>query len=220
MKKLNTYDIYQFAINVHPLAGISYKEGMKIHEIFFDLVKAFSALELQVDRRTLFSASIKRSAGALMRAISSLGATSDKPGGLWDADPSDLVNQYQLRTIIQAAKDFETVLSNEMPGLAIYFVSTKGIYSTDDLISHAELHIPESLRKVVTSKAVEDIQQAGKCLAYEVSTASAFHMWRAVETVMSSYYEYLTKGRTFEGDKIQRNWASYIQALNNEGADN
>jgi hypothetical protein len=220
VKKLNTYDIYVFAMRVHPLVDLAYSDGMKVKDLFWPLVNADGALETQLERGTLFSASLKRSAGALMRAIRDIGKSTERPQGFWDVEThNDPVNAYPLRRLVQAAKDFEIVLSNEMPGLATYYVSTKGIYSTDDLISHADLHIPESLRPILDAKAVEDIRQAGKCLAYEVSTASAFHMWRSVETVMGSYYKFITGGRSFEDDHIQRNWAAYIRALNENGAD-
>ncbi len=97
-------------------------------------------------------------------------------------------------------------------------VSQKGIYSTDELIARAETHVPEKYREVLSGKATDDIQQAGKCLAFEVSTASAFHMWRAVESVMNSYYQALT-GKTFAEAKVTRNWGDYIKALDGSKAD-
>ena len=215
VKKLNTYDIYRFAMKVHPLTELEHVGEMRFGEIFLKLYNAESVLERQVEHETLFSPSLKRSAGAVLRAIFNLGKP---PEGIWAVGPEDIVDKYKLQRVVEAAKNFETVLSNEMPGLATYYVSTKGIYSTDDLISHADLQVPESLRPLVDEKAVEDIQQAGKCLAYEVSTASAFHMWRAVETVMCTYYKHLT-GHSFEENGVQRNWGSYIKALNDRGAD-
>lgn len=216
VKKLNTYDIYRFAMNVHPLTELEHTDEMRFGEIFLVLFNADFMLERQVERETLFSPSLKRSAGAVLRAMFELGKP---PEGIWGVGPDEPVDKYKLRRVVEAAKNFETVLSNEMPGLATYYVSTKGIYSTDDLISHADLQIPESLRPLIEGKAVEDIQQAGKCLAYEVSTASAFHMWRAVETVMCTYFKHLSGGDSFEAAGVQRNWAAYIKALNDKGAD-
>jgi hypothetical protein len=216
VKKLNTYDIYRFAMNVHPLTQLTHVDEMKFSDIFLTLYNADFMLERQVEHETLFSPSLKRSAGAVLRAMFNLGKP---PDGIWGVGPDDAVDKYKLQRVVESAKNFETVLSNEMPGLATYYVSTKGIYSTDDLISHADLQIPESLRSLIEAKAVEDIQQAGKCLAYEVSTASAFHMWRAVETVMCTYFKHLSEGKSFEAAGVQRNWGAYIKALNDKGAD-
>jgi hypothetical protein len=215
MKRLNTYDTYRLALSVHPLVDMKYLDGMELKSIYVPLIRAHVLLVTHCQNNSFFSPSMKRSAAAITRAIADVAKVQD----IFQADPKTPISTYELMQLVQRTKDFETVLSNEMPGLAIYHISTKGIYSTDDLISHAELHIPESLRDLIDSKAVEDIQQAGKCLAYEVSTASAFHMWRAVETVMGSYYKYLNGGVSFEDDGIQRNWGAYIAALNDKDAD-
>jgi hypothetical protein len=130
-----------------------------------------------------------------------VGSTTDTP-----------LQPYQISLLSQKAKDFETVLANELPGLATYSVSPKGIYSTDDLITNAELQIPEKYRHVLSEKAKADIQQAGKCLAFELPTASAFHMWRAVESIMDSYHEALTT-KNFADAGVTRNWGAYIKAL-------
>lgn len=44
-------------------------------------------------------------------------------------------------------------------------------------------------------------------------------MWRALETTIEKYYEALTKGRTFEQDKVELNWFSYVKALREKGAE-
>jgi hypothetical protein len=97
-------------------------------------------------------------------------------------------------------------------------VSSKGIYSTDDLISHADEHIPESLRGLLPAQAKKDVNEGGKCLAYEVPTASAFHMFRAIESVMDAYYKALS-GTSFANDGVSRNWGAYIKALQGKEAD-
>src|SRR6267142_645621 len=176
MKKLNTHAVYQFALRINPLTGLEYKDGMVLKDVFFPLVRAELVLRSQLDLQTgFFSASLKRSAGALMRSLYEVGLNSEES---IDSDLSKPVHPYQLNSVVQRAKEFETVLANELPGLATYVVSQKGIYSTDELISHAEMHVPEKCRGVLSKKASDDIQQAGKCLAFEVATASAFHMWR------------------------------------------
>jgi hypothetical protein len=150
-----------------------------------------------------------------MRSFYEVGINSEEP---IDSDTSVTISSYNLNSISQRAKEFETVLANELPGLATYVVSAKGIYSTDDLVSHAEMHVPEKYRPILSPKASDDIRQAGKCLAFEVATASAFHMWRAVESVMDSYYKALTT-KTFPEAGVTRTWAEYIKALRSANAE-
>lgn len=217
MKRMNTHSVYQFALRINPLTHFEYSEDMTMQVIFFALVRAELAIRAQLDDSTgFFSRSLKRSAGALLRSFYELGLKPDAE--IFKTDLKASILPYQLNDVVQKAKDFETVLANELPGLATYVVSQKGIYSTDELISSAETHIPERYRHHLSIKAEDDIQRAGKCLAFEVPTASAFHMWRAVESVMNTYYEQLT-GNNFEKGKVTRNWGQYIEALKRANAD-
>src|SRR6266581_4924484 len=140
MKKLNTYSIYLLGQRVITLTRLTHKKGMTVNEIFVPLVRAELALKAQV-RSALFSPSLKRSAGVVLRAIYDLGIPEDDSLEMGKMDTQ--IEAFQLNYLTQKAKDFETVLANELPGLATYSVSAKGIFSSDDLITNAELHIPE-----------------------------------------------------------------------------
>jgi hypothetical protein len=70
-------------------------------------------------------------------------------------------------------------------------------------------------------KVIEDIQESGRCLAFERSTACAFHICRATEGLMRAYYKKLT------GDdwpppppkpKMRNDWAVLVDQLGVEGA--
>lgn len=209
MKKLNTHTIYTFALRVNPLTTLEHKDSMTLQDVFWPLFRAELSLRSQLEAQGFFSPSLKRSAGALLRAIYDAGI---KEGDPFDTDMNAAVQGFRLNVVVNRAKEFETVLANELPGLATYIVYQKGIYSTDELISEADRHVPESLREALPAKAKEDIRQSGRCLAFEVGTASAFHMWRAVESVMDCYHEALT-GKTFDRQGVNRGWFKYIEAL-------
>lgn len=121
----------------------------------------------------------------------------------------------RLSTVIS---DFQTVLRIEMPDVAAFVVAQRGIYRTDDLISDAQKHITARHVGLLPPQALSDIKDAGKCLAFELGTACAFHLWRAVESTMAFYYQLVTE-RSFADDKVQRNWGAYIKALEGAGAD-
>ena len=109
-------------------------------------------------------------------------------------------------------------MQNEMPDVAAYVVSQKGIYRTEDLIEHAEKQLTLTAQSILSAETIVDIQQAGKCLAYELATACTFHLWRAIETTMGQYFVFLG-GRSFEDAKVQRNWAAKIKVLIDASAD-
>jgi hypothetical protein len=218
MKKMNTHEIYVLATQVHPLTEVKFIAGKTdtIGDVALPIFRAVFSITRHINLQdSFFSPSIKRSAGELTRAIYELGIKQN----FWETDAKAPVKEYTYNSIATKAKDFETVLANEMPGLAIYSVTQKGIYATEDLISQAELQIPEGLRSRLSEKARDDLRESGKCLAYEICTATAFHMWRAVETVMCQYYKHLSGGKSFEDDGVtNRNWGQYIKSLNAKGA--
>ena len=214
MQKLNTHTIYQLAVMVHPLTEIE-RTPIKTNRLLWMMSRARFQLAKHVKDDGIFSPSLKR-AGALLREFQECGLPEDVTGIVGDQNADALA--WQVYAVSQKAKEFETVMANEMPGLAIYSVFQHGIFSTDDLITHADHHIPEKLRGPITDKAKKDIAEAGRCLAFELPTAAAFHMWRALETVMDRYYFALT-GKSFEDANITRNWGEYIKALREVGAD-
>ena len=110
--------------------------------------------------------------------------------------------QWQSADITNALTELGSVLRNDMPGIAAYIVSKKGIYDTDDLIAHAEKHLLPEIVKDLPAQAKPIYKKLGRCLAYELATACAFHLWRAVESVILKYYTYLSES-TFEEDRSQ-----------------
>ncbi|HZE81760.1 MAG TPA: hypothetical protein VE604_12730 [Candidatus Polarisedimenticolia bacterium] len=212
MKKLNTHEIYSMGQLLLPITKFSYSENMALGPLLFPMFRAKWNLEFHMKLGGILSPSCRRAAGALIRAFHDLGLPEDADK-VFDVDPKTIITSaYSLNQVVQKVKDFETVLANELPGLATYFVLPKGIYSTDDLITQAVHHLPSELRGYLSRNAIDDIKEAGKCLAFEIPTGSAFHMWRAVESVMNDYYKNLT-GKTFLDAGVARNWGKYIDAL-------
>ena len=222
MKKLNTYTLYDLAVRVHPLTEATHAEGMTLETIAWTLLMARGSLKFHVQSDSFFSSSLKRAAVALLDTIQAVGIPAVLPwegeGGQY-LDPQAVVQSWHISSLNESAKTFETVLANELPGLATYHVLQKGIYSTDDLLTRADHHLSDSMRAALPGKASHDICEAGKCLAFELATSSAFHMWRALETVMDEYHRALT-GKSFEDAKVTRTWREYIKALEAAKADN
>lgn len=115
--------------------------------------------------------------------------------------------------------EFLSILNAELDKLSVYHVVKKRIYDTNDLILRGHKLFSESVCDRLPATAKTDVDASGKCLAFELPTAAAFHILRASESVMGLYYQTLTKGRTFKDDKIARNWGSYIKALSDNGAE-
>lgn len=100
----------------------------------------------------------------------------------------------EVYEVKEAASKFETVV---LAGFAVadsYFVTAKGGYDTTVLITQAERCFPYEL-VLKCPRALTDIREAGKCLAFELSTAAGFHVFRATETVLRGYWDAVSGGQ-------------------------
>jgi hypothetical protein len=110
---------------------------------------------------------------------------------------------------------FESEFARECKNLDLFAVTQKGLFSSRRLIEEAEKQFPENLLKVMPKQTVEDLKQAGRCLAFEVPTACAFHICRGTEALMLKYYEALTGSKwTLK----KRDWGIYNDHLKKNGA--
>src|SRR6267142_1179133 len=116
MKKLNTHSLYILGQRMRILNTLEHREGMTLTDVFWNLVPVEMSIKGQISGG-FFSPSLKRSAGFLLRAIYDLGIP-DKSA--LDAKMETAIHPWQIDILIQKASDFETVLANELPGLATY----------------------------------------------------------------------------------------------------
>lgn len=105
--------------------------------------------------------------------------------------------------------NFETVFREEMRETAVYFVPRRGIFYTPALVDAADESFPKDLLPFIPQKARDDWKAAGRCLAFNLLSASGFHTARAVEATLESYYQ-LFSGRPGE---TLRSWHDYKEAL-------
>lgn len=148
----------------------------------------------------------KQVTAELIQAIT--GITSRQGNG-------EKTNEQDAQAVSAALQKFETVFLAELSLLDAYFVSQKGLYSTNSLIEQADVSIPDTIRKQMSQETVKEIKQAGRCLAFELPTASAFHILRAVESVMQDYFKELVGSLPI---KQIRNWGAFIKNLQSNSA--
>jgi len=121
---------------------------------------------------------------------------------------SDPALQFQLQQMVNTAKDFQTLLTAELQNLPSYHVTQKGIYSMTDLIANAEDVFPSSVKDKLNDEVINEIRESGRCLAFDIPTASAFHILRATESVIHLFYVAVCKPTNAK--KKLNNWAAYI----------
>jgi hypothetical protein len=209
MQRVNEFTFYDLAMKIHPLVELS--TDVKFSGVWFAWWEARSALSTICQQRPL-SVSVG-AASKLYREITVfLPEKWDDVIAKFPADASaeESIALWRLRSLKEAAKEFETVLAAECQVLDTYFVSKKGAYSTADLVERAHISFPPAILKQLPEQARNDFDQAGKCIALDVPTAAAFHLMRGTETVIRIYYKQIT-GK--EPKKKMRNWHAYIKWL-------
>jgi hypothetical protein len=113
---------------------------------------------------------------------------------------------YQMKTCLAT---FETNLASEFALLDTYIVAKKGGLDTADLILNGAVFFSADLQ-TKAPQAIPDVQQATRCLAFELPTAAGFHLHRANESVLHCYYDAVTNGKP---RPASRNIGDYIKEL-------
>ena len=69
--------------------------------------------------------------------------------------------------IFASIAELYNVLAVDMAAFDLYLIGQKLAYSTPALLADATAIFPKSIRAVMTSQIVYEVQQAGNCLLYE-----------------------------------------------------
>jgi hypothetical protein len=90
--------------------------------------------------------------------------------------------------ITDIARKLNGTLASELNVAQAYHVTRKGAFNLALLVKDATAIFSDEVQAGMDSDEQYDIIQAGRCLAFEVPTAAAFHIFRATESVMRRYY--------------------------------
>jgi hypothetical protein len=118
------------------------------------------------------------------------------------------INMWFLYDVRAKLDQFRHVLAVECRKSETYFIERMVGFDLPTLLHSAEENIHHSIRPFIPAPALNEIRQAGRCLALENYTASGFHTLRGLEVVIASYYKAVSgKDREF------RSWHDYVEAL-------
>lgn len=210
MRRVNTYSFFTLGKCLAPLKNL--EEGARIVPALVVLFQARSEVESLLNNNVVSVRICRHAAKELITEISGVVPTDFTEAMKIDKDKK--FEWYAAYKIKEAAAKFETVLAEELNIVDTYAVAQKGAYSTAELIANAEIIFPEKVRSKLPSQTIHDIREAGKCLAFETPTASAFHIVRAVESVILAYF---TKVTGKDAPTRMRNWGLYIKLLRDSG---
>jgi hypothetical protein len=220
VRKLNVNDFYLLGKSCNSMTALLEKmeSSAPFSQFMLKLYYLRSQFRDLLEEPCSLVSSTARAARAVVDEIDSLiPADVDE---LFKIDGREIVPRWKFNGVKSKLSNFETVLTNDMPEMSTYAVSQIGIMRTDDLIDRAYYQIAEPLRPLLLAKAKTDIIEAGKCLAFRLSTASAFHACRAIEAGMDQYYEALC-GHPYKVSDSggNNNWGAKTEALIKSNAD-
>ena len=219
MQRVNVFQFYRLGHVVHALSTT--KEGSKVKEVYYRLSSAQMWLEYLLQDQLVPLGVARPACLTLLEAVKNI-LKPPAPNSFVEPEESapslDMertIDPMEAFNITNDVQTFETVLGAQLQSLSTYFVSRKLAYETPLLIEEAETLLPEDIRKEVP-EAIQDLQQAGKCIAFEIPTAAGFHIIRATEAVIRKYY---TASVGKPPKMKMRNWGTYIKNLATAKAD-
>jgi hypothetical protein len=207
MQWINISDFYKLGQILQPLSEL--EAGKPIKDYYYTLIMARSWAEYFVNDKIMPMTICKGAINKIINGINIL--IPQTPEGQESIDFKRATTYVDLYNIIEGAKEFETVFSAEARNMATYFVSKKGIYDTNDLITKADDLLTEDIKNIISEEAKTDIREAGRCLAFDLATASGFHIARAVEKVLIDYLNVLCPDKVKTLNDAHRNLGGYIK---------
>lgn len=206
MDRVNLPFFYDLGASVRPLVDFKVEPSTRF-DLLISMIHLRTIVGTLVDSSTYSSLAASRTSGArLLESITDCFSW-------WNATPSeertnlDPSADFKFTLVVTRAKEFETVLGAELQTFDAYQITKKGIYSTTDLIEQTENTFSEETKDELSDEVRNDVNQSGRCLAFDLPTASGFHIMRATETVVKKYCS------EFGAKVKQRNWNGYITAL-------
>jgi hypothetical protein len=209
MLRVNQYAFYRLACVLHPLSEI--KESVKLKDFHYPLLSSKSWLAFLLQNSLVPIVVSRQACVELKNAINSVLTPQE---GENDIDLERELTWIEVYGITNSLSTFETVFSAELQTLDTYFVMQKLAYSTHDLIENGEKVFPADILLKLPSDIIEDVRQAGRCIAFELHTAAGYHIMRAAEKTLRIYYSLIM------GKPTEMNWGPCVTELENSNKAN
>ena len=186
MRRFNAYELYHVGGVLKQLESI--KNQTDVSPMAIQILMCRFAVDSLLGGSPLPVGVTRQSAETLRTTLNNL--TKARPSDATEEQvKSDIaLKAYYGNAIQTQLQQFNTILNAEWSNLDTYWVEPKGIYSTNDLIEHAEKTFSEGIRGRLATETRTDVNEAGKCVAFDLPTAAAFHIWRAAERELRNYY--------------------------------
>ena len=205
MIRISLSYIYNLATRIEPLGALTVQET-PYRIIQLPALTAQNAIQ-ELYTNTFYAPHLRVSYGWSQDLFNRLHSITSDP------DLERMITHLEMLALKTSFEQYKVTLLSELAIIHAYFVSQKGAYDSWSLLINGETMFPNDLG-VKVPDAIFDAREAGKCLAYENSTAAGFHVFRVLETVLRRYYAQEVSGKA--PPKV-RNIAVYVNAMKQAG---
>lgn len=106
---------------------------------------------------------------------------------LKESEESAVLSVPQTTILRSQTDDLRLTLQAELLTLKAFVTSPKRL-STDSILKNPAALLAPGVYEALTEISKHDLSEAAKCILYERPTAAAFHLMRAVEDCLRTYY--------------------------------
>jgi hypothetical protein len=216
MIKPRAFDFYTFATYLHPAsqlrAGAKLRDSMDAIEVIARASAMCMVFSLD-DFSKRYLPSAAQRASYLHYTIENKYRRSPENGGI-----PEILSESDIKELQESIHAFETSLQDELGKLPMFYCEDEkiGNLSVDKLLKGASNGYPEKIKKHLPPSCLTEIDESGKCLVYDRSTAAGFHMLRSVELTIR---QYLLAIPGFIMPPLNRqNWGQYLDLLKQHSA--
>lgn len=186
MQRINTAYFYKLAQKLVPLRNLT--ANTKLHfENYMLLRTAEDELRYFLGNPVIPPVTSYGTGNALLAALAKL--TNET------YDDSRVIDWGEPAEIIEGLNHFEISLQSDFGIRDTFIVSPKAAYSTTLLAENGQTLVSDEARRLVPSME-KDLHEAGRCMAFELPTAAAFHLFRAIEAMVGEYGAFV-RGKPF-----------------------
>ncbi len=208
MKETNLNVFYRFGEALENL-GSQVRAGMELGQLYAYLVLTEEWVLAFLKETEELMPMLKETRISTNSLLVNIQATKQATIGHWVRK----ITPAQVSALLNGKEEMEKNFEREHRNLCVFTVTRKAIYDTRALVERPEDMFPENLHAILGEQMLSDLKQAGRCLAFEIPTACAFHICRGTEAVMIKYLELLMK--TPWPYPKNRDWHAYIQHMEN-----
>lgn len=191
VKLVDQYPLYELGGGLQKLKEVASRDASGPASPFDQFVALWDA-GAQIDSLlsgTPFEVSYCRESAVKLRGTitSFISRFREKETGKFLPKP-DALESWELANIKSLVEIFEHQFSAEVKKTATYVVPRRGIFDTERLVDNADEHLPDNVRANLPRFVLTEFRAAGRCLAFGLNAASAFHALRAAERALKQYY--------------------------------